>query len=341
MTHRVSARRLVALAGAGAAPIMVLRLLSRAKYPRLPGTREDPADLSSYALDQPGIIVERVQGNYLSGFALTPQRRRRQGSVVVFGGADGGCDWQRASALANDGYRTLALFYFGQENQRPTPSAVPLEFFQEALTYLEESGVGRGPLTVVGSSKGAELAAVLPTYYPQIDNLVLFSPTSYVYQGLSFSRPRSSWTWGGTDLPYVSFRYASAGAGAQVAFAALSGSPIPLRELHKTAAARDPKAPQAAIDFSRPKGSVAAFVGERDAVVPAILAANRIAKARLHDAEAVNVTAYRDAGHVFAVPAPYANGLDLGGTPAANTAALLDSGAQAGRALARWHAAEG
>ena len=98
------------------------------------------------------------------------------------------------------------MYFFGRENQRPELLNVPIDFFEELYVYIDGNAVNPEPLTLLGGSKGAELALLLAAKYPAlIDNAVLYAPASYVFQGLSYTdrTPHSSWTFKGEELPYI------------------------------------------------------------------------------------------------------------------------------------------
>lgn len=79
---------------------------------------------------------------------------------------------------------------------------MPLDFFDEIL-----ADVGPGPLTLIGSSKGAELAANLAGRYPEVDNLVLYAPAEYTFAGCD---QYSSFTWRGEPVSYRASHEAAA-----------------------------------------------------------------------------------------------------------------------------------
>ncbi|WP_371325908.1 acyl-CoA thioester hydrolase/BAAT C-terminal domain-containing protein, partial [Corynebacterium sp. HMSC068G04] len=84
--------------------------------------------------------------------------------------------------------------------------SVPLEFFDEVLAYAKEHGNGSAPLTIVGTSKGAELTANLAACYPQINNIVLYTPAHHTYGSLTYQRgsgSTSSFSWRGEPVPFA------------------------------------------------------------------------------------------------------------------------------------------
>ncbi len=74
---------------------------------------------------------------------------------------------------------------------------VPLEFFGEFLDYAKTADMHISALTRIEASKGAELALVFTDYFDEIDNAVLFTPASYVFQGGDMTANTSSWIYGG------------------------------------------------------------------------------------------------------------------------------------------------
>lgn len=313
--------------------VFAVRLVNGLRYPTPESLTGDLKDASRYSLSQPGMTVERLTGDYLNGFHLHPDAVTHRGLVVLWGGSDGGPDYSRAVRLAGQGYEVLSLFFFGQANQKPLLAEVPLDFFDEVLAWRAQH-VPDGPLTVLGTSKGAELALALQARYPEIDNVVVYTPTEYVWQGLDFSRPASSWTFRGEPLPYVSTQRAAPSATAAMFAAMLLNYPMPLRELYATAAASDPNAAEARIPLEL-TGHLLAFAGDDDAMWPGDVAANALGAV---DPPRTEAHVYPAAGHLFGDHEGWANGLALGGAPAANAAAGTDSDAILDAALAAWHA---
>ena len=313
--------------------VLVVRGINGWRYPQPALRRENPADLSTYS-GRPGVGVTHVTGTYLNGFHLKPDRVTHRGVVVTFGGSDGGCNWDLANRLADQGYEVLALFFFGQENQRPTLDKVPLEFFGEVLQYVDAHASSAAPVTVVGVSKGGELVSLLPTYYPRIDNVVAYSPGEYVYQGLDYAAPGSSWTWQGRELPYVRFQYSSPQGLADMMVPRLLNTPMRLRTTYETSTARDPDAAAARIDITTLRGHLLTFAGSDDQMWQGDVAAVDLARAKGALGEA---HVYPGAGHLFGLPGDHVGGFLMGGTKEANLAAFEDSNRVLAARLADWH----
>ncbi len=258
--------------------------------------------------------------------------RLHPGLVVVFGGSEGSANQRAAAGIAGQGYEVLALFFFGQANQPAQLSEVPLEFFGEVLDWSRRTVSSPTPLTVLGVSKGAELALLLPTYYPQITNVVAYAPGDHVYQGLVYDKPASTWTWRGTNLPYVGFDRADPAASTSMVLALLLGWPAHLRPTYASALANSPDRETARIKVETYRTNLLLFAGAKDAMWQSDEAATAI-QAHRPDAR---VVIYPAAGHVFALNG-YVGPFALGGTQAANDAARADSTRILTEQLTQWH----
>ncbi len=114
--------------------------------------------------------IRAIEGDYLKGFHFIPERRTHPGTVVVYGGSEGSPAYDQAEAICAQGYEVIALYFWGQEGQASTLANVPLEQFNEVEAYIEGSIDHPRPITVVGSSKGAEFSAELVTHGFAIEN---------------------------------------------------------------------------------------------------------------------------------------------------------------------------
>lgn len=57
--------------------------------------------------------------------------------MLVWGGSEGGPDFQHAEMLARAGHEVLSLFSFGQPGQPPMLSRVPVEIASRALDWAQ------------------------------------------------------------------------------------------------------------------------------------------------------------------------------------------------------------
>lgn len=249
----------------------------------------DPHDKSSYVTNE---HITSIEGDYLNGFHFKPIEKRHAGTIVVFGGSEGSPNYGQAKFLWEQGYEVLALFFFGQPNQQEELVNVPLEFFDEAVPYFDE-----GPVTVIGLSKGAELTANLAVHRTDIDNIVVYTPTEYTYQGLSFKgKPGSSFTVNGEPVPFLDFRNGDPKESMKMFLDMILGVPIAYRPTYETVPPRAPNTEEARIKIENFAGHGLLFAGDQDAMWQGDVAARELAKRNPR----LEAHIYPEAGHMFA-----------------------------------------
>jgi len=152
------------------------------------------------------IVDEVALSGEVQGTMLIPSPRGDLG-VVVLAGSSGTVDVSRAKLFLSLGAVALALRWFGGEDQVPGICEVPLETFFAATDRLVREGCKR--IVFAGTSKGAEAALLTAVHDPRVDAVLAFSPSSVVWGNLGPGRDgvvwpqRSSWTIGGTPLPFI------------------------------------------------------------------------------------------------------------------------------------------
>lgn len=300
----------------------------------------DPTDLSAYDTDVKGVEVTRVVGDYLNGFSLRPDDKRHQGIIVTFGGSEGSPAYESARFLADQGYEVLSLFYFGMDNQTPDLVHVPLEFFEEVLAYIDDHIEDGEAITLYGSSKGAELALNLATYYPQVDHLVLWSPAAWNYMGLSndFSQEMmSSWTYGGEEVAYIDMTKGNIGDGLNLILDFVLNRPVNYRAGYESATLNDPYSEAARIKVEQTNADILIFAGGDDQLWHSDLSAQTIKEKRPENTE---VHLYEEAGHIFELDRYLTVGgltIELGGQLEANQQAAQASREILLDRLSQWH----
>lgn len=310
--------------------VLFMRDVNEHRFPFMSSDGPSASDKSAYATNE---RVVPIEGEYLNGFHFLPQDKRHEGAVVVYGGSEGGPDYAKGQLLSDEGYEVFSLFFFGQPNQAPSLSKVPLEQFEEVREYIAEH-VGEGPVTVVGTSKGAEFALLLAATGFELDNVVAFAPAHYSYSGLDFSsfEDTPSFTLRGEDVPFASLRNASWLTGMRVGWQSVTGYPVSYLDSYVEAA--EAAGDDARIDMSGFAGNALLFAGEEDRMWQSGEAARELASA------SVEAHVFEGAGHAFI---PHAEELGrgwelmLGGTAEGNREAAEESERILLERLARWH----
>lgn len=280
--------------------------------------------------------VRAIKGDYLKGFRFIPEERTHPGTVIVYGGSEGSPNYEQAKMISEQGYEVLALYFWGQEGQASTLANVPLDQFDEVETYIKDTIDLPTPITVIGTSKGAEFSAELVAHGFAIDNLVNFAPADHTYFGLDYTTQDElpSFTYRGEAVPFASYRNGDVGATARLMWDMATGYPPSYRATYEGAAAGS--GDEAEIDLTGFKGNALFFAGGRDAMWQSDVAARSLAA----QSDAFEAYVYPDAGHVFSNDlAELGTGWEimLGGTAEGGAAAFEDSTGILFDRLARWH----
>ena len=290
--------------------VFILRIYNDHKYKdnnafKFPEYYKDVTNISLYPTDIDGVDVTYVDEGRMQGFRFVPKEKSHKGLVICFGGSDGGPNFETAKRLAEEGYETFALFMFGMKNQEQTLRKIPLEQFEDVISYINENIKDNKPISVVAASKGAEYALNLASKYPEIDNLILMAPSSYNFAGLDFKDYGSSWTYKGEELPYIDIKKSSFNSFLKnIIVPSIIKSPISFKETYNSAIEKDSTSKEKLIPAKDVKANILMIVGEDDFMWDSLAMANKIKEQN----PKAKIYSYKGAGHIFA-----GNGvLDLG-----------------------------
>ncbi len=139
--------------------------------------------------------------------------------VVIIGGSRPGLPAPLSPRLLEylkSNYSLLLLAYFGVGELPERLEAVPMEYFVNSIDLIREKyGIAPERTAVIGQSKGGEAALVLTKYLRSAVTIALVA-SCYVFQGIpsgpeafKAAAGRSSWTYGGRELPFIPFYYDS------------------------------------------------------------------------------------------------------------------------------------
>jgi outer membrane protein assembly factor BamB/dienelactone hydrolase len=186
--------------------------------------------------------------------------------VLVLGGSSGGIPTELAQIARKSGCAVLALAYFGEHGLPHELEMIPLEYFQQPVEWLLNSGkTDPRSLVIVGWSKGAELALLLAARDRRIRGVVAISPSSVAWAGIlrNWERtPSSSWSSGGKPVPFVPYTKTKE-----------SGS---LLEMYNHSLDTAVDLDEAVIPVEKIEGPVLLISGGRDSLWPAERMANAI-----------------------------------------------------------------
>lgn len=287
----------------------------------------------------PGVKRVEVREAGVTGTLFIPAGEGRRPAIIVLGTSDGTYE-PTAAMYASHGYVTLALAYFGMEGLTDFLVNIPLETVERAIHWLEaRPEVDKDAIGVWGVAKGAELALLAASHYPQIKAVVVKSPSTVAFEGISKvsgENPQSSWTFKGEPVPYVPTIFTEELAGSYYA-AVAKKEPWSTTPLYEYALQNQEAVEKAAIKVEQINGPVLLVSGGLDEVWPSGKL-SEMAMLRLqekgHPFPDVRLY-YPDAGFQITVPyspttvnwVPFPGGFigDLGGSPEGDAAASMDS----------------
>lgn len=166
----------------------------------------------------PDVLPEH-HGQVQVAFFPGPQADAPKPLLVLFGGAEGGNAWtsERWAAerqqFLDEGYALLAVAYFGLPGLPAELDRIALEGVHDAIRdAAARPGIEARCVALLGGSKGAELALVLASRYPDIDAVAAVVPGHAVFVGLTRAFTTSSFSHHGEPLPFVPLPWRATGA---------------------------------------------------------------------------------------------------------------------------------
>ena len=128
--------------------------------------------------------------------------------VIVLSGSGGGFDLDKAAVLSRHGFATLALAYFGIAPLPAWLHRIPLEYFEAALTWLSaQPEIDSERIGILAVSRGAELALLLGSEFPQVRAIVAYAPSSVAWAASGRDKSTGEiipcWTWRGKAVPFA------------------------------------------------------------------------------------------------------------------------------------------
>ncbi len=253
------------------------------------------------------VIAQPVRERGLCGTFFHPAAAGVYPGILMLGGSSGTMREQNAALLAAQGYCTLALAYFGREHLPHALVEIPLEYFENALQWLQSSTMVKSDaLAVIGTSKGAEAALVIGATFPIVKAVVGYAPSAVVFEGLGTSVAelnKSSWCYRGQSLPFVPVHETPAFA-EYVETCRKQNEPIACRSLYLASLQDTARVKQAEIQVEKIKGPVLLISGQDDQMWPSTIFGDMIEQrlATFHHPYPYKHLVYEQAGHKIGMP---------------------------------------
>lgn len=134
----------------------------------------------------------------------------RQPLIVGLGGSEGGNAWagdlwkRQRERFLDQGYAMLALGYFGTPTTPEHLDRISVDAVHAAIIEASKDPRVDGQcIAVIGGSRGAELALLLASSYPDIDAVVAIVPGSAVFPALTEAMVTPGFSLHDKPLPFV------------------------------------------------------------------------------------------------------------------------------------------
>lgn len=289
-----------------------------------------------------GVKKEVIQIEEVNGTLFQPESQGKYPAVILLSGSDGGSKEHAAALLASKGYITFALSYFGGVGVPKDLENIPLEYFQKATIWLQEHPFVNGKVSLIGYSRGGELALLLGATFDYYKSIIACAPSAYITAGMKngIFAPIPSWTMDKQPLPYLRFKYRFS-----TMFTLLKNwilkQPISYLSIWDNTLNDEEGIRESRIPVEKIKAPVMFISGEDDQLWPSAKYV-KLMEEKLKDAENNSsqnrYLYYKDAGHFISFPYSFVNlpsnvlmnvgggmTMTFGGTKATNAAAAKDS----------------
>lgn len=155
------------------------------------------------------VVKESIEDKRIKGMLFHPKKVGKYPAVIILSGSDGGIQEHAAALLASKGFITVALAYFGAEGVPKDLQDIPLEYFHEATLWLKKHPYSNGEVSLIGYSRGGELALLLGSTFDCYQSIIAGVPSAYRTPGMKNGvfAPVTSWTYNQQELPYIKLKY--------------------------------------------------------------------------------------------------------------------------------------
>ena len=161
--------------------------------------------------DTSGLSIEHVRERNLVGDFIYPSAKTHLPVVIFLGGSGGGLGYEEElKSLALNGYSVFSLAYFNAIGLPNKLENIPLEYFENAFNWVKtKTQVDTNKLLLLGVSRGAELALLLGSNFPQVKGVIAYAPSCFVLPNATEVEEDTliaSWTLRDNPIPFAHIR---------------------------------------------------------------------------------------------------------------------------------------
>ncbi len=251
--------------------------------------------------------------------------------IIVVSGSDGRIERAQAIAecFARRGFGAIAVCYFGMENVEKDLSRVPMEYIENAITYLKKrKEIDPNKIGIYGRSKGGEMVLLAATLFPKIKFVVANTPSIYVNQGLKTSgglSPYSSWCYQSREIPFIKTPISAA---IRLLWAFCLKKRFAFRHFYQAITWNKQDHLAARIKIEETNAKMLLLSSDTDAIWPSDLYAKEAVEIMKQASKGDNIQSYcyHNSGHMLTIPyQPIPNCEEYGGRLEEGVSATIDA----------------
>jgi len=154
----------------------------------------------------PNVEKKEIRKDGIVGTLFYQKNIKKNPGVILIPGSGGIIPEHIAQLVASHGYTVLALAYFGYEKLPKKLSLIPLEYFHNAIDWLKnQPQVKSNNIAIIGHSRGAEIALLLASTFPQAMNAVIAISSPHLIYSDFLPESKSAWTYKNKPLQFMPY----------------------------------------------------------------------------------------------------------------------------------------
>ncbi|OOG78286.1 acyl-CoA thioester hydrolase/BAAT C-terminal domain-containing protein [Algoriphagus sp. A40] len=162
-------------------------------------------------VDSSELSIEQIRnGPFVADF-IYPSDQGDLPVILFLGGSGGGLRQDsELKLLALEGFAVMSLAYFKEPGLPDKLENIPLEYFKTAMDWLtDKPQIDPEKIVLMGVSRGAELALLLGSIYPQVKGVIAYTPSCFVLPNateITNDTLVPSWTLNGKPVAFATIK---------------------------------------------------------------------------------------------------------------------------------------
>lgn len=266
------------------------------------------------------VEIIKIQKGRLNGLYYKPKKVNYKGLVVIPTGYYGSVETSIAENLSWRGYNVIVLCYFNNKNLPKLPNLAPVDVMDDLFVYCKENNIDCKEISLLGINLGSAFAQIAANNYPEVKNIILYSPMTYLLPFNENYKIVSQLSFRGKEIPYLNPTWIDPKILNKMKDDIENNKPLALVDFYEMCI-NNKQDDLKALDLSNFKGNILIFAGEDDQTSPSKRMGEEICS-NFHGNCEIHV--FKDAGNLIRGNVMNAYYI-YGGTKAGNKGAYTES----------------